>query len=175
VARALQVGATPSSTRRTDPAREVGRKSSAATPGPAIPGPVRASVHSVHKAGHIGWSDYVVGIDSRLAGQKVLVVARDFDLAIYGQTGLLRRLTIDTTSRYQPTPAATNPPASHPAGAANVSDVLTELSAMSSDITRAPVSVAATRTPMDCCANIYPATSACTTTTRTTSTTSPPS
>jgi transposase InsO family protein len=76
---------------------------SPATPGPAIPGPVRASVHSVHKAGHIGWSDYVVGIDSRLAGQKVLVVARDFDLAIYGQTGLLRRLTIDTTRRYQPT------------------------------------------------------------------------
>jgi transposase InsO family protein len=77
--------------------------SSPATPGPAIPGPIRASVHSVHKAGHIGWSEYVVGIDSRLAGQKVLVVARDFDLAIYGQTGLLRRLTIDTTRRYQPT------------------------------------------------------------------------
>lgn len=55
------------------------------------------------KAGHIGWSDYVVGIDSRLAGQRVLVIARDFTLAIYGQQGLLRRLTIDTTRRYQPT------------------------------------------------------------------------
>ena len=74
-----------------------------ATPGPPIAGPVRASVHPVHKAGHIGWSDYVVGIDSRLAGQRVLVIARDFDLAIYGQTGLLRRLTIDTTRRYQGT------------------------------------------------------------------------
>lgn len=74
-----------------------------ATPGAAIAGPVRASVHNVHKAGHIGWSDYVVGIDSRLAGQRVLVVARDFDLTIYGQTGLLRRLTIDTTRRYQGT------------------------------------------------------------------------
>ena len=51
----------------------------------------------------IGWSDFVVGIDSRLAGQQVLVIARDYDLAIYGQTGLLRRLTIDTTRRYQPT------------------------------------------------------------------------
>jgi hypothetical protein len=60
-------------------------------------------VHRVHKAGHIGWSDYVVGIDSRLAGQRVLVIARDFTLAIYGQQGLLRRLTIDTTRRYQPT------------------------------------------------------------------------
>jgi transposase InsO family protein len=74
-----------------------------ATPGPALAGPVRASVHSVHKAGHIGWSDYVVGIDSRLAGQRVLVIARDFHLAIYGQAGLLRRLTIDTNRRYQPT------------------------------------------------------------------------
>jgi hypothetical protein len=74
-----------------------------ATPGAAIAGPIRASVHSVHKAGHIGWSDYVVGIDSRLAGQRVLVVARDFNLSIYGQTGLLRRLTIDTGRRYQGT------------------------------------------------------------------------
>jgi hypothetical protein len=57
----------------------------------------------VQKAGHIGWSDYVIGIDSRLAGQRVLVVARDFDLAVYGQTGLLRRVTIDTTRRYQGT------------------------------------------------------------------------
>jgi Integrase core domain len=79
------------------------RGSPRATSGPAIPGPVRASVHHVHKAGHIGWSDYVVGIDSRLAGQRVLVVARDFTLAIYGQQGLLRRLTIDTTRRYQGT------------------------------------------------------------------------
>lgn len=74
-----------------------------ATPGDAIAGPVRASIHSVHKAGHIGWSDYVVGIDSRLAGQRVLVIARDFNLAIYGQSGLLRRLTIDTNRRYQGT------------------------------------------------------------------------
>jgi transposase InsO family protein len=74
-----------------------------AMPGAPIAGPVRASIHSVHKAGHIGWSDYVVGIDSRLAGQRVLVVARDFNLAVYGQTGLLRRLTIDTSRRYQGT------------------------------------------------------------------------
>ncbi len=60
-------------------------------------------MHSVHKAGHIGWSDYVVGIDSRLAGQRVLVIARDFDLAICGQTGLPRRLRIDTNRRYQGT------------------------------------------------------------------------
>jgi len=74
-----------------------------ATPGTPIPGPVRASVHTVQKAGHIGWSDYAIGIDSRLAGQRVLVTARDFNIAIYGQQGLLRRLTIDTTRRYQGT------------------------------------------------------------------------
>jgi hypothetical protein len=79
------------------------RASPPATPGLPISGPVRASVDPVHKAGHIGWSDYVVGIDSRLAGQRVLVIARGFDLAIYGRTGLLRRLRIDTTRRYQPT------------------------------------------------------------------------
>ncbi len=74
-----------------------------ANPAQPISGPVRASIHPAHKAGHIGWSYYVVGIDSRLAGQRVLVIARDFDLAIYGQTGLLRRLAIDTSRRYQPT------------------------------------------------------------------------
>lgn len=74
-----------------------------ASPGAVIPGPIRASVHTVNKGGHIGWSDYVIGIDSRLAGQRVLVAARDFTLAIYGQQGLLRRLTIDTQRRYQGT------------------------------------------------------------------------
>ena len=74
-----------------------------AKPGPAIDGPIRASIHTVNKGGQIGWSDYVVGIDSRLAGQRVLVTARDFTLAIYGQKGLLRRLTIDTRRRYQGT------------------------------------------------------------------------
>ena len=74
-----------------------------AKPGQAIDGPIRASIHTVNKGGHIGWSDFVVGIDSRLSGQRVLVTARDFTLAIYGQQGLLRRLTIDTTRRYQGT------------------------------------------------------------------------
>ena len=74
-----------------------------AAPGPPISGPVRASIHTVNKGGSIGWSDYVIGIDSRLAGQRVLVTARDFTIAIYGQQGLLRRLTIDTTRRYQGT------------------------------------------------------------------------
>lgn len=77
--------------------------SSRAEPGPVIDGPIRASIHTVNKGGHIGWSDFVVGIDSRLAGQRVLVTARDFTLAIYGQQGLLRRLAIDTTRRYQGT------------------------------------------------------------------------
>src|ERR1039458_7814708 len=77
--------------------------SSRAEPGPVIDGPIRASIHTVNKGGHIGWSDFVVGIDSRLAGQRVLVTARDFTLAIYGQQGLLRRLTIDTSRRYQGT------------------------------------------------------------------------
>jgi hypothetical protein len=76
-------------------------------------------VHASKKVGRIGWSDYVVGIDSHLAGQRVLVIARDFTLAIYGQQGLLR-------SSPSTPPAATNPPESRPADDANVSDVLTK-------------------------------------------------
>ena len=81
----------------------VGQPVSRPRPGPTIAGPIRASIHTVNKGGHIGWSDFVVGIDSRLAGQRVLVTARDYTLAIYGQQGLLRRLTIDTNRRYQGT------------------------------------------------------------------------
>ena len=49
----------------------------------------------------------------------MLVSARAFALAIYGQEGLLRLLTIDTTRRYQGTGYL-------PGHAASVSDVLTE-------------------------------------------------
>jgi transposase InsO family protein len=74
-----------------------------ALPGLPIPGRVRASIHTINKGGHIGWSDYVIGIDSRLAGQRVLVTVRNFTIASYGQQGLLRRLTMDTNRRYQGT------------------------------------------------------------------------
>lgn len=71
-------------------------------PSGPIPGPTRASLHTISSAGHIGWSRYNIAVGAQLAGHTVLVIACDHDLAIHGQTGLLRRLTIDPTRRYQP-------------------------------------------------------------------------
>lgn len=71
-------------------------------PGPAIAGPRRSSLHRVDASGTIGWNGYRVGVGARLASRRVLVVANDLDLTIYGQSGLIRSLTIDTTRNYQP-------------------------------------------------------------------------
>jgi transposase InsO family protein len=74
-----------------------------ATPeGPPIPGPRRASVHTVSSAGHIGWGRWNIAVGYPLRGQQVLVIAQDHDLTIHGQAGLIRQLTIDPTRRYQP-------------------------------------------------------------------------
>lgn len=73
-----------------------------AVPGAPLPGPCRASLHTVSTAGHIGWSRYLVAVDTRLAGEQVLVVARDLDVSVHGRTGLVRRFTVDPTRRYQP-------------------------------------------------------------------------
>lgn len=73
-----------------------------AQPGDPIPGPTRASLHTISSAGNVGWSRYNIAVGSQLAGQHALVIAHDLDLVIYGRAGLLRRLTIDPTRRYQP-------------------------------------------------------------------------
>lgn len=73
-----------------------------AQPSGVLPGPIRASLHHVSPAGHIGWGNYLLGVGSPLAGRDVLVVARDHDLKVWGQTGLIRELTIDPSRRYQP-------------------------------------------------------------------------
>jgi transposase InsO family protein len=82
-----------------------------AQPGNPIAGPTRASLHTISTAGHIGWGTYNIGIGAHLAGQRVLVIAHDLNLTIHGQPGILRRLTIDPTRRYQPTG---RPPGPHP-------------------------------------------------------------
>lgn len=73
-----------------------------ATPHGAAPAPTRASLHTIDTGGKIGWSRYQIGIDSRRAGQQVLVIANDLELVIHGQGGILRTLTIDPTRRTQP-------------------------------------------------------------------------
>ncbi len=67
-----------------------------------IPGPTRASLHTVDRRGAISWGTYKIAIGSPLAGQTVLVTARDLHLNVWGQPGNIRELTIDTTRRYQP-------------------------------------------------------------------------
>jgi transposase InsO family protein len=72
-----------------------------ARPGDPIPAPTETGLRTVGAGGAISWGRYLVGIDSRRAGQTVLVVARGNDLVIHGQGGVLRALTIDPTRRYQ--------------------------------------------------------------------------
>jgi transposase InsO family protein len=81
---------------------EVWAATPAAHPGPPIPGPTGVSKHVVSSGGHIGWGRYLIAVGSQLIGQTVLVVAKDLTLAVYGQSGLIRKLTIDPTGRYQP-------------------------------------------------------------------------
>lgn len=78
------------------------RASEPAKPGDPIAGPRRASLHLVSSAGQIGWRTYNIAVGSPLAGQHVLVIAEDLNLTIWGQPGLIRRLVIDPTRRYQP-------------------------------------------------------------------------
>jgi transposase InsO family protein len=73
-----------------------------AVPGPPLPEPTQAKKLKVSSGGKISWQRYHIAVDSRLAGQTVLVLAQDLELAIYGQAGLIRRLRIDTTRNYQP-------------------------------------------------------------------------
>jgi transposase InsO family protein len=73
-----------------------------ATPGaPLRPSP-RASLHTVGVTGHIGWRRYQIAVGSPLAGQQVLVIARGNDLTVFSDQGIIRRLTIDRSRRYQP-------------------------------------------------------------------------
>jgi len=68
----------------------------------ALPRPATTGLRGVSPTGTISWDGYIIGIDSRRAGEHVLVVARDLDITIHGRGGVLRQLTIDPERRYQP-------------------------------------------------------------------------
>lgn len=83
---------------------EVWRASPPARPGPPRPAPSRASVHTVAANGFFSWRrHFSIGVGIRHAGEKVVVVARGDDLAVFGQGGLLRRFTLDRSKRHQGT------------------------------------------------------------------------
>jgi transposase InsO family protein len=74
-----------------------------ASPAEPIPAPPEASLHLVRPGGSIAWGHHVIGVGSEHARARVLVVARGDDLAVFGPGGLIRRLRVDRSSRYQPT------------------------------------------------------------------------
>lgn len=96
-----------------------------AQPGDPIAGPRRSSLHTVGSSGHFGWAGFNIGVGMAYAGQTVLVTSHDLDLNIWGQTGLIRQLTINPNRRYQPTG---RPPGRR---TRSVNNVPTDLSAMS--------------------------------------------
>lgn len=73
-----------------------------AHPAEPIPGDPRGSLHIVGVTGSITWGRFQIAVGAQRAGQKVLVIARDDDLAVFAETGLVRRLQLDRSRRYQP-------------------------------------------------------------------------
>jgi transposase InsO family protein len=73
-----------------------------ATPGPALPAPPQASVHTVASNNLIGWGRHRIGVGPGLVGHRLLVVARGDDLAVFGPFGPVRRLRLDRSRNYQP-------------------------------------------------------------------------
>jgi transposase InsO family protein len=72
-----------------------------ATPGEPIPSTPNASTHTVLANNLISWRRHRIAVGPGLVGQQLLVIARDDDLAIFGSTGLVRRLHLDHSRNYQ--------------------------------------------------------------------------
>ncbi len=74
-----------------------------AEPGPPIAMPPFADLRVVGKNGAFAWQKSTIGVGVEHAGHRLLVIARDNDLSVFGPTGLIRRLRIDPNRDYQPT------------------------------------------------------------------------
>jgi transposase InsO family protein len=74
-----------------------------AHPGPAIAQTPHASLNLVAANGVISWDGHDIGVGAGMAGQRLLIIARDDDLAVFGPNGLVRRLHLDRNRNYQPT------------------------------------------------------------------------
>jgi transposase InsO family protein len=78
-------------------------QTSPASPGEPIPAAPNAGLHLVSPSGSFSWGTYTIGVGSQYARHQLLVIARDDDLAVFGPDGLIRRLRLDRSRRYQPT------------------------------------------------------------------------
>ena len=86
-----------------------------AVPGdPIAPAPI-ARLQRVSTTGCIGWNhNHLIHVGAEHRGSQLLVIARGDDLAIYGPTGEIRRLTLDRNRRYQPSGRPPGRPPRHP-------------------------------------------------------------
>lgn len=73
-----------------------------AAPAQPIPAPPNAQLRVVNRNGVINWDHHCIGIGTRHHGEELLVIAHDDDLTIFSPHGLIRRLHLDRTRRYQP-------------------------------------------------------------------------
>lgn len=87
------------------------RGSELAVAGEPIPDTPRASLHTVGATNTLAWRGFQIGVGPGHQQQRLLVIARDDDLAIFGPTGLIRRLRLDRSRRHQP---SGNPPGRPP-------------------------------------------------------------
>jgi transposase InsO family protein len=71
-------------------------------PGEPIPAPPYAKLATV-TGNQISWGRHRIGVGPDLTGTRLLVIARDDDLAIFGPPGLVRRLRLDRSRISQPT------------------------------------------------------------------------
>jgi transposase InsO family protein len=85
-----------------DTPRERWAASEPAKPGPPLPAVPNASLHTVQTNNLISWSQHRIAVGPGHAGQQLLVIARGDDLAVFGPTGLIRRLNVDRSRNYQP-------------------------------------------------------------------------
>lgn len=74
----------------------------AARPGRPIRPQGTSRLGTVNTQGQLTVGPYLVGIGTHLAGHQVLIIRNDLDVTVIGNGQIIRRLTIDTTRRYQP-------------------------------------------------------------------------
>lgn len=72
-----------------------------AGPGDPIPAAPEARLLRVDRQGRISFGRYQIQVGYSLAGQKMLVIDRGDELAVFGEAGLVRRLTLDRSRRHQ--------------------------------------------------------------------------
>jgi transposase InsO family protein len=73
-----------------------------AMPTAPIAGVAHASVHHVTTGNNVSWGKHRIAVGPGHLNEPVVIIARDDDLALFGPTGLIRRLHLDRNRNYQP-------------------------------------------------------------------------